>query len=356
MLRDRLVLGINEDRWQRRLLAEPDLTLEKTLKLVQAQELAAESCQLVSRTDTSEHSTQENVCILKENASSRRCPRCLSTRHLPWKCPFISKKCFQCSRVGHTAAACRLRAKNAERRRETLQLQAEAEADPTEEAFSLHQTKASQHSKVPPIKTALKVNNQTIVMEVDTGASTSLISSKTYWNELSGFPPLQPTSIQLRTYSGENIPVEGQVRVRVQVGEETPKNLNLLVVAGSGCSLLGRDWLKQLRLDWTSINLLRQEESMPSRLKELLDKYSAVFADGLGTFNGPPVSLKLKEGAQPRFLKARNVPFALKNKVDQQLQREINDGILFPMECSEYASPIVPVMKPDGKIRICADF
>ena len=145
------------------------------------------------------------------------------------------------------------------------------------------------------------------------------------------------------------------MRVRVQVGEETPKNLDLLVVAGSGCSLLGRDWLEQLRLDWTTIKLLHQEEAMPSRLKELLDKYSAVFADGLGTFNRAPISLKLKENAQPRFLKARNVPFALKNKVDQQLQREIDDGILFPVECSEFASPIVPVMKPDGNVRICAD-
>ena len=56
MLRDRLVLGINQDSWQRRLLSEPDLTLEKAIKLVQAQELAAKACQLVSRPDVTEHS------------------------------------------------------------------------------------------------------------------------------------------------------------------------------------------------------------------------------------------------------------------------------------------------------------
>ena len=164
------------------------------------------------------------------------------------------------------------------------------------------------------------------------------------------------TGIHLRTYSGEKISVEGQIRVQVQVSNETPKNLNLLVVPGNGSSLLGRDWLEELRLDWTTIGQLRHEEAMPARLKELLDKHSAVFSDGLGAFNGPPITLKLKVNAQPKFLKARNVPFALKNKVDQQLQCEIDQGILIPVECSEFASPIVPVMKPDGKVRICADF
>uniref|UniRef100_A0AAV2IUS0 ribonuclease H n=1 Tax=Knipowitschia caucasica TaxID=637954 RepID=A0AAV2IUS0_KNICA len=40
MLRDRLVCGIAEDRIQRRLLAEPDLTFEKALKIAQAIETA----------------------------------------------------------------------------------------------------------------------------------------------------------------------------------------------------------------------------------------------------------------------------------------------------------------------------
>uniref|UniRef100_A0AAV2K4M6 Uncharacterized protein n=1 Tax=Knipowitschia caucasica TaxID=637954 RepID=A0AAV2K4M6_KNICA len=40
MLRDRLVCGIAEDRIQRRLLAEPNMTFEKALKIAQAIETA----------------------------------------------------------------------------------------------------------------------------------------------------------------------------------------------------------------------------------------------------------------------------------------------------------------------------
>ena len=46
----------------------------------------------------------------------------------------------------------------------------------------------------------------------------------------------------------------------------------------------------------------------------------------------------------------------MKDKVEKQLQREIAQGILLPVECSKFASPIVPVMKADGSVRICGDF
>lgn len=53
-------------------------------------------------------------------------------------------------------------------------------------------------------------------------------------------------------------------------GEEA--QLPLVVVAGSGPSLLGRDWLSQLRLDWQAIHRLQE-----LTLSEVLEKHKAVF-------------------------------------------------------------------------------
>lgn len=53
MLRDRLVCGVADDRIQRRLLAEPGLTLEKALEVAQATETAnrdVRNLQLLSKT------------------------------------------------------------------------------------------------------------------------------------------------------------------------------------------------------------------------------------------------------------------------------------------------------------------
>ena len=57
----------------------------------------------------------------------------------------------------------------------------------------------------------------------------------------------------------------------------------------------------------------------------------------------------------PKFQKARQVPLAQKKIVDEALDKLINDGIIESVQFSDYASPIVPVLK-DNTMRICVDF
>ena len=58
----------------------------------------------------------------------------------------------------------------------------------------------------------------------------------------------------------------------------------------------------------------------------------------------------------PRFCKPRTVPYALRGRVEQELDCLERDGIIQPVEFSEWAAPIVPVVKTDGSIRICGDY
>ncbi len=77
-------------------------------------------------------------------------------------------------------------------------------------------------------------------MEIGTGASLSLVSVK--WPDLE---PLQSDTI-LHSYCGEPIPVVGCVRVLVKY-EDQQSLLPLLIVEGEGPSLLGRNWLSELK-------------------------------------------------------------------------------------------------------------
>ena len=56
------------------------------------------------------------------------------------------------------------------------------------------------------------------------------------------------------------------------------------------------------------------------------------------------------------FVKARPVPYSLKDKVAKELDRLVREGIITPVASSEWATPIVIVPKKDGSIRICGDF
>ena len=65
--------------------------------------------------------------------------------------------------------------------------------------------------------------------------------------------------------------------------------------------------------------------------------------------------LKLQEKAALRFFKPRPVPFALKEKIAEELKRLERIGALEKVEFSDWATPIVPVLKLDGTLRICVD-
>ena len=52
----------------------------------------------------------------------------------------------------------------------------------------------------------------------------------------------------------------------------------------------------------------------------------------------------------------RSLPFAFKDKVEAQLDADIKSGVLVPVHDAQWAVPIVPVVRADGKIRVCANF
>lgn len=78
--------------------------------------------------------------------------------------------------------------------------------------------------------------------------------------------------------------------------------------------------------------------------------------EGLGTLKGVKVKIYVDQGAEPKYIKARSVPYALKTNVELELERLEREGIISPVEFSEWAAPIVPVAKPNGTVRICGDY
>ena len=146
--------------------------------------------------------------------------------------------------------------------------------------------------------------------------------------------------------------VRGQILVKVRYGSQMYEQLPLYVVEGVGPSLMGRDWLRAIRLDWESIARV----SKTSNVEALLEQYQGVFTEGLSQMNTFEAVLQLKPGSEPRFLKARPVPFALKEAIGRELDRLEKEGIMQKVTTSNWATPVVPVPKGDGKLRLCGDY
>ena len=65
----------------------------------------------------------------------------------------------------------------------------------------------------------------------------------------------------------------------------------------------------------------------------------------------------MSDKAKPYFYRyTGQFPNALRHKVELELQCLVEQGVIEPVESSEWAAPIVPVLKPDWTVRICGDY
>ena len=93
------------------------------------------------------------------------------------------------------------------------------------------------------------------------------------------------------------------------------QQLPLVVVAGKGPSLFGRNWLMSLGIHKTWVHHMSDRDS----LHQLLTKYHDVFKLGLGNIHGVTAKIAVEPTATPVFCCARPVPYSLREKVKEEL-------------------------------------
>ena len=95
-------------------------------------------------------------------------------------------------------------------------------------------------------------------------------------------------------------------------------------------------------------------DSVKQRLEKI--KQSPIFSPGLGDVVGYEASLQLKPEARAVYKRARPVPYAQKEQISAKLEEMERQGVLKRVDHSKFASPMIPVTKNDGDIRICGDY
>ncbi|KAJ0171735.1 hypothetical protein K1T71_012498 [Dendrolimus kikuchii] len=180
-------------------------------------------------------------------------------------------------------------------------------------------------------------------MEVDTGTAVSCISTEIYERYFRN-NPLEKNKIILNFYDGSKIKPVGVIRPAVTYRGLT-KRLELFIIEGGTTSLLGRQWLTELNIKIPSFSNCHNvivPKQIPRDVNNLLCRFKELFSGGLGRFTGGKATLRVRVGAQPVFQRARPLPFALRDRVDAELDAMLRDGIIEPVDCSDWASPLVP--------------
>ena len=363
--------GLSAGNITKRLLAEAKLTLKKAIDIATAMEAAAKDAVEFQQQNKQESSVHK--VATRHHAASTTCYRCGRTGHSPNQCRFKDATCHGCNKKGHIRPACRSqhdqqpsrgppKPQKGKQKSKPMKLMETTENDDDDDDSTVFVGRFAinklYQKKDNTIWVTLSINGTPLRMELDTGSAVSIISKGDYLQKFSNLE-LHSTQVKLKTYTGGKITPVGLLRVSIvttyqgqQFGGE------LYVIDRGGSALFGRDWLTHLKLDWPNILAMSVENQVDTaaKLKALIEEYDELFKEEIGELKGIKGNLVLKDNAQPVFLKARQVPYALRPKIEAELVKLQRENIITPVETSEWATPVVPVAKKSGGVRICGDF
>jgi transposase InsO family protein len=268
------------------------------------------------------------------------CFRCGGLNHKAIECYYHDAKCFSCGKLGHIAPMCTQKEKKVQM-----------------EVKKIDQKEPDKVSDNLPIFLDVRLGNKKLKMELDSGAPYMILKFSTY-KKYFGSHKLEKSSIFLTAFTNTDCGVVGEFVIDVTFREKT-RQMSIVVVNHGVGNLLGRSFMNAFNLKLCMVGNVKHviQETDVSRAAEIiLNEYPDVVCDKLGKSTADPITLETKKTLKPIFLKAREVPYAFRDKVEQMIKKMISDEILEKVEYCNYGTPLVVVPKKNGELRICGDY
>ena len=359
-----IVCGVIDNSLRERLLRDADLTLEKAIASGHAAEEtrlhAKELNSFQKNADVNKISKKHVIASRRKTPSNKhekqsksswdvikRCKFCNST-HNRGHCPAYGKKCRSCKQLNHFQICC-----------PNKQVKAISEAsstnDSSDEEFFIdiiEQSDAKSISSVNGTKSdwsvSLEMNGAITVFKIDTGAQCNVIP-KALLKNLSPRPMLKPTTMKLSAYNGTEIPVAGKCITSIKLKNQKV-NVLFIVVDADSVPIIGLNTSEKLNLIKRVYKITNDNPAQPN----IEDEFSDCFGE-IGCLKRTH-HFEVKEDVMPVISPIRKIPFALKTKLKEELQRMVKLDIIEPVEKpTDWVNALVIVSKPNGKLRICLD-
>ncbi|XP_017473895.1 PREDICTED: uncharacterized protein K02A2.6-like [Rhagoletis zephyria] len=270
--------------------------------------------------------------------------------------------CEYCHKTGHVKDVCiQYKMKQRKDLKQTNKV-TDSESEFSEDAADIHKVidiyKKEEISKreIDKFYAKVLIEGKSQKFEVDSGAGYTLLPENDF-NKLKLNVNLQKSNVAFRSYTGEIFLPKGVAKVTVEY-KNNKSIVDLYVVSARHTPLLGRVWIRKLGIKLEDVDKQVKAKTLCNinSIESLVTKYPEVFEQKVGCIPNISCSLKLVPGAKPVFLRERRVPFALRDKVEEELDEWERDGIITKVNTSNWGSPLVVIPKPNGKVRLCVDY
>ena len=155
------------------------------------------------------------------------------------------------------------------------------------------------------------------------------------------------------------IKIKGELIISTTFNGKTLK-LKLFVLKNTN-NLFGIDWMTQFQLWDLLVNSYSPKiENLDAKAKklkkELKEAYPEIFFGVLVICTKMMTKFELQVDVQPVLKKKRNMPFALLEQINKELDKLVKTGVLSKLEYSKWAEPTVYLKKKSKEIHVCSDF
>ena len=324
-IKDKLVCGVKQDIVRSRLLRETDLTQQ--MKAMQGM-LAEGNVDIIRKKvfKNKPSKSEENKAV-----TSQICGKC-GYKYEPRKCPAFGKICKNCNKRNHFAKKCKSKKMH--------------EVQDSDNDSDIFLNSIETEKQVNDWKVSVKILKQNVSVKLDTGAQCNVLPLHVY-KQISN-KPLKRSKSRLVSYSGHRLDTVGKV-TRLVSSKDKYVPVEFVIVKNKAAPIFGLQTCLELNLISRLYGLNKSTTS-----EEILEKFHDVF-EGLGCLS-TEYKIWLDKDAKTVVHPPRKFPFALKNKVKNELSRlERMRVIQNVSEPTEWVKSLVVVEKPNKDVQLCLD-